>query len=454
MKTSLRRWTAKIKCLEMTYRKFKADYLFTGFELAAPDAVLITAGDGIVEAIVPAAEAGEDVETLRGLLSPGFINCHCHLELSHLKGRLPEGSGLVDFLSAVIRGRGQAGVAGAAGAAGGAAGGAADGAADGSGGAVGGTAGEASGGPGGKVGGVMSVEAAIAAAEQEMLDGGIVAVGDICNTTDTIPQKANGRLYYHNFIETMGFIEGGAANRFAHSVGVFNAFAEAYAIPIESNSIVPHAPYSVSAALFRLIAGFPGNHLLTIHNQESEAENEFCLGGKGDFLRLYQLLGLDVSFFIGTGKRSLEGFLPYFGRNQTLILVHNVATTAEDLEAALSGGSDLYFCLCPNANLYIGGQLPDVRMLQRYGCDMVIGTDSLASNHQLSILEELKTLQRAFPELSTPTLLRWATANGARALQLEALLGSFSAGKQPGVLLIEDLAGDRLQAATGVRRLL
>jgi aminodeoxyfutalosine deaminase len=406
----------------MTYRKFKADYLFTGFELAAPDAVLIIAGDGIVEAIVPAAEAGEDVETLHGLLSPGFINCHCHLELSHMKGRLPEGSGLVDFLSAVIRGRGQAD---------------------------------------------EGVGAAIAAAEQEMLDSGIVAVGDICNTTDTIVQKANGRLFYHNFIETMGFIEGGAANRFAHSVGVFNAFAAAYAIPIESNSIVPHAPYSVSAALFRLIAGFPGNHLLTIHNQESEAENEFLLGGKGDFLRLYQLLGLDVSFFHGTGKRSLEGFLPYFEPNQTLILVHNVATTEADLMAAGAGvtargggvmaagaGPDLYFCLCPNANLYIGGELPDVGMMQRYGCNMVIGTDSLASNHQLSILEELKTLQRAFPEMSTPTLLRWATANGARALQLEALLGSFSAGKQPGVLLVEDLAGDRLQAATGVRRIL
>jgi cytosine/adenosine deaminase-related metal-dependent hydrolase len=435
----------------MTYRKFKADYLFTGFELAAPDTVLITGGDGIVEAIVPAAEAGEDVETLHGLLSPGFINCHCHLELSHMKGRLPEGSGLVDFLSAVIQGRGQAGVAegGAAGVAGTATGGD----------AVAGTAGVIA-------GGVVSVGAAIAAAEQEMVDGGIVAVGDICNTTDTIPQKANGRLYYHNFIETMGFIEESAASRFAHSVGVFNAFAEAYAIPIESNSIVPHAPYSVSAALFPLIAGFPGNHLLTIHNQESEAENEFLLGGKGDFLRLYKLLGLDVSFFNGTGKRSLESFLPYFGRNQTLILVHNVATTAADLVAAGGGmvtgggrvnagnGPDLYFCLCPNANLYIGGQLPDVGMLQRYGCDMVIGTDSLASNHQLSILEELKTLQRAFPELSTPTLLLWATANGAGALQLEALLGSFSAGKQPGVLLIEDLAGDRLQAATRVRRLL
>jgi aminodeoxyfutalosine deaminase len=452
MKTSLRRWTAKIKCLEMTYRKFKADYLFTGFELAAPDAVLITAADGIVEAIVPAAEAGEDVETVHGLLSPGFINCHCHLELSHMKGRLPEGSGLVDFLSAVIRGRGQAGEADGTG-----------GAAGGTGGAAGGTV---SGGSGAAAGGVVSAEAAIAAAEQEMLDGGIVAVGDICNTTDTIPQKANARLFYHNFIETMGFIDGGAANRFAHSVGVFNAFAEAYAIPIESNSIVPHAPYSVSAALFRLIAGFPGNHLLTIHNQESEAENEFLLGGKGDFLRLYQLLGLDVSFFHGTGKRSLEGFLPYFGRNQTLILVHNVATTAADLMAAgggmmadaggmiTSGGPDLYFCLCPNANLYIGGRLPDIGMLLGQRDRLVVGTDSLASNHRLSILEELKTLQRTFPELSTPTLLRWATANGARALQLETLLGSFSAGKQPGVLLIEDLAGDRFQAATRVRRLL
>src|ERR1700735_4307580 len=66
MRASLRRWTAKIKCLEMTYRKFKADYLFTGFELAAPDAVLIAAGDGTVQAIVSAAEAGEDVETHRG----------------------------------------------------------------------------------------------------------------------------------------------------------------------------------------------------------------------------------------------------------------------------------------------------------------------------------------------------------------------------------------------------
>jgi cytosine/adenosine deaminase-related metal-dependent hydrolase len=407
----------------MTYRKFKADYLFLGDRMASPDSVLITTGEGIVQAVVPGSEAGEDVEVYSGVLSPGFVNCHCHLELSHMKGVIPEGTGLVDFLSTVIKRRGEVLQAAAA-------------------------------GSGGESGGRVEekILEAIAAGEQEMLDNGIVAVGDICNTADTVAQKALGRLYYHNFIETMGFIEQGAPARFGHSLSVFNAFVEAYQLPIESNSIVPHAPYSVSPALFRLIAGFPGNHLLTIHNQESEAENEWLLSGKGDFLRLYQLLGLDVSFFKGTGKRGPESFLPYFYRNQSLILVHNVAMGAGDVGAP--GGPDLYFCLCPNANLYIGGQLPDVELLHGQGCRIVIGTDSMASNHQLSILEELKTLQRAFPGLSTATLLQWASAAGAEALQLERVLGTFETGKQPGVLLIEGTEGDRLTAGASVRRLL
>ena len=378
--------------------------------MSDPDSVLITTDEGIVQAVVAGREAGDDVEVYSGVLSPGFVNCHCHLELSHMKGVIPEGTGLVDFLSTVIRQRAEAAPP-------------------------------------------EGVAEAIAAGEQEMLDNGIMAVGDICNTADTVAQKALGRLYYHNFIETMGFVEEGAAARFAHSLAVFNAFAEAYQLPIESNSIVPHAPYSVSGALFRLIAGFPGNHLLTIHNQESETENEWLLSGKGDFLRLYAALGLDVSFYQGTGKRSLESFLPYFYRNQSLILVHNVATGAEDVRAARAGGPDLYFCLCPNANLYISGQLPDVELLQRQGCRIVIGTDSLASNHQLSILEELKTLQRAFPGLPTPTLLQWATAGGAEALQAEGVLGTFAAGKQPGVVLIEGGEGDRLTAGARPRRL-
>lgn len=439
------------------------------------DMVLITTEDGTVQGVVPVAEAGEGVEYYPGLLSPGFINCHCHLELSHMRGVVPERTGLVDFLTAVIRLRGVAGEVRVKGV---------------------------------DVGAAREVGAVdhMARAEQEMLDNGIVAVGDICNTADTLPLKTEGRLYYHNFIETMGFIEQGAKDRFAHSLGVFQTFAEAYSLPIEANSIVPHAPYSVSSALFRLVAGFPGNHVLTIHNQETEAENEWYLSGEGDFLRLYQQMGLDVSFFRGTGKRSLASYLPYFYRNQSLILVHNVATSEEDLrtvvgvgaggsvgdggarvqaagarmqaaaegpggvgaagapglvgDAALvaglnggdMGGATLYFCLCPNANRYISDRLPDVGMLVRNGCTIVMGTDSLASNHQLSILEEIKTLEQAFPELGVENLLQWATYNGARALQLDGMLGSFAPGKQPGVVLIENMDGGRLGARATARR--
>ncbi len=452
----------------MTYRKFKADYLFTGREMADSESVLITTEDGAVQDILSLSEAGEDIQHLKGLLSPGFINCHCHLELSHLKGALPERTGLVDFLLAVMQQRNSR---------------------------------------------AEWIQAAIADAETFMLDNGIVAVGDICNTTHSLPQKTGSRLYYHNFIETMGFAEQSAPDRFESSRKIFDAFVrasnpvEAFArassqpdqrrpypggagISISPNSLVPHAPYSVSSRLFGMIADFPGNDLLTIHNQESEAENEFYRSGQGEFLRLYRAMGLDTSFFHGTGKRSLESYLPYLfppatpgrkndqgevgfnkdgygpdGRRQSLILVHNVAASEEDLQFALNGqaGSgpikahsspDLYFCLCPNANLYIGGELPDVALLIRMNCALVIGTDSLASNHQLSILEELKTLQRSLPRLPTTTLLKWATANGAEALQMSHLLGSFDPGKRPGVLLIEHLEGENFQAGTQVRRLI
>jgi len=384
----------------MTYRKFKADYLFTGEGFAPADSVLVTTGEGRVQDVVPAAVAGANVEYYPGILSPGFVNCHCHLELSHMRDIIPEGTGLVEFLSTVIRSRGAAGKA--------------DG-----------------------------IKEAIAAGEEEMLAGGIVAVGDVCNTADTLEVKRAGRLRYHNFIETIGFVEGGARMRFDHSLRVL---AE-----LGSGTIVPHAPYSVSPALFRLIAGHAKGGVLTIHNQEAAAEDVFVRTGKGEFLKLYAALGLDVSFFQGTGKRSLESWLGYFDERQPVIAVHNVATREEDWR--LAAGRALYFCLCPNANLYIGGQLPDVEGLVEADFPIVVGTDSLASNHGLSILEELKTLQQAFPGLETSLLLQWATRNGALALGMDSELGSFTPGKNPGVVLTEGGEGQRLEG-TRVRRLL
>lgn len=378
----------------MSYLKFRADHLFTGYQWLNDQQVLITGKQGEIIDIVPLPEAGEDIHVLNGILCPGFINCHCHLELSHLKNVIPEKTGMARFLVSVIAQRGFPS---------------------------------------------DQVLAAIADAETAMLENGIVAVGDICNTANTISRKEKRRLYYHNFIEATGFVEATAPQRFAACKTLWEQFQGIGA----SNSIVPHAPYSVSPALFRLIASFPGNRLLTMHNQESAAEEAFFTDGSGDMNELYQALGIDISFHRPSGKNSLQTVLPLLP-DLPLLLVHNVTTHDEDLrilkDPARQSGPPfdrIYFCLCPNANLYIGNPLPDIDLLRRHGARLTIGTDSLASNHQLSILSELNTLRSHFPHIGTTEMLQWATLNGARALGIEHTMGSFTPGKRPGILLIE-----------------
>lgn len=383
--------------------------------------VLIADEKGVVEAIVPLNEAGEGVQSIEGVLSPGFINCHCHLELSHMKGMVPEKTGMTDFILAVLRSRSQP---------------------------------------------EEAIADAIEKAEEEMLLNGIVAVGDICNTTDSLLQKKKGRLYYHNFIEAIGFDPSRAEQRFSTSSSLFNDFAQQYGLPIESNSIVPHAPYSVSPELFQRIINFPGNHILTMHNQESEPENELFISKTGDFLRLYAQLNLELSFFQPSGITSLQTIFPYFKKNQTIILVHNVTTSENDFRYLANvkyqtqspgfnhGSPDLYFCLCPNANKYIGNSLPNVDLLRNGNYRIVIGTDSLASNNQLNILEELKSLQHHSPDVGLQELLQWATLNGAKAIQLEERLGSFEKGKTPGILLITETKNNLFSAKSQVERLL
>lgn len=376
----------------MAYLKFSGDKLFNGYQFEKKDSVLVVEEDGRVEAIVPAIDAGGDVQVLEGIISPGFINCHCHLELSHMKGLIPEQTGLVDFVLHVMQQRHID---------------------------------------------EEEILAAIAAAEDEMLNNGIVAAGDICNTTLTLSQKTKGRIYYHNFIEASGFNPATVKQRFESNVDIFNTFAKNYSIPVESNSIVPHAPYSVADELWDLIIHFPGNHLFTIHNQEDIGETEWFHSKTGSFQRLYEALKIDTGFFSARNSSSLKNYLPKFLPNQAVILVHNVHSAADDILFALETiqQADLSWCLCPNANQYITRQLPPIDLLIKHDCNIVLGTDSLASNHQLSILEEMKTIRKNY-DVTDELLLRWATSNGAKALQMDNLLGGFEKAKSPGVILL------------------
>ena len=373
--------------LTILYRKFKAQDIFTGTAFTGPGYVLITGENGRVEGVVAEADAGEGVETIEGMLSPGFINAHCHLELSHMKGKIAEGTGLVDFVQAVMSGRGST---------------------------------------------ADAVQQAITDAEQEMYGAGIVAVGDICNTTDTIATKSSSKIHWHNFIEVSGFVDAGAQKRFDAACEILKVFQTA--APSFSDSLSPHAPYSVSATLFNLLNDATEKQLITIHNQEAKAEDELYKSGKGKFLELYKNFGIDISSFSPPGKSSFAAWINYFTRQQKIISVHNTFINETDMQLLPGHAASFSFCLCPNANLYIEQILPPVKMLMENNCHIVLGTDSYASNRQLDIAAEIATLQKHFPEIGLETMLQWATLNGAKTLRADTILGSFEKGKIPGVL--------------------
>jgi len=144
---------------------------------------------------------------------------------------------------------------------------------------------------------------------------------------------------------------------------------------------------------------------------------------------------LDIEFFKPMGKSSLQSFLPYLN-NQRTLLVHNTVSNNEDIDFTKETNLNLYWCLCPNANLYIEDKLPDTDLLINENVKLTLGTDSLASNHQLNILAEMKTLQHA-KNISFEKLLSWATINGADFLGIEKDFGTIEVGKTPGLNLIQ-----------------
>ena len=381
----------------MAFRKFQAETIFDGTRFHHRENVLIVTPSGTIEAIVPAAEAGDDVQQLNGILSPGFVNCHCHLELSHMKGRIPEKTGLVDFVFKVVTERHHP---------------------------------------------EEEIRQAIADAEDEMIRGGIVAVGDICNNALTIAQKQKHRLHYYNFVEASGWLPGVSDARFDRARQLFDQFKSLNAQRSSGNtSIVPHAPYSVSNELWASIQPYFQNRVASIHNQETAFEDAFFLNGTGDFTRMYQIMNIDNSHHQPTNKTSLQSYFDKLQTAKRVILVHNTFTSEDDIRYIHQQPSvdrQVYFCLCINANRYIEDALPPVEMFRARQCNMVIGTDSLASNWSLGITDELKMLRRHFPGIPLEEMLGWATLNGARALEMDETLGSFEKGKIPGVVFFDE----------------
>ena len=333
----------------------------------------------------------ENAQFYAGALIPGFVNAHCHLELSNLKNKVSRHTKLDGFVEELMSVRSAS---------------------------------------------QEEISSSMKAAEEELFTKGCVAVGDISNGSASFQIKQGSRIQFHTFIERFGLSADVASRSFESGISLLNSLQELNL----NGSLSPHAPYSVSDKLIDMIIEhcFDNHSIMTIHHQESHSENDLFQSGQGPMLERFQRMGISASGFNAKGKSSASWLADRIHTNQKIMLVHNTFSNREDVQAIHAKTKNAYFCLCPKANLYISNALPNLNMLLEEECELIIGTDSLASNDSLDMLDELRTIQNAFPSISSSDLFRWACLNGAKAMGMENNLGSFSIGKTPGIVNISN----------------
>jgi len=376
-------------------RRIGANYIITNTGKAIRNAYLELNDNGVIINLIEHNGELEEVSGLEfynGVLVPGFVNTHTHLELSYMKDKLKPKKGLPYFISSLREIREQAKQ--------------------------------------------DEIQTAISLADEELKREAVVLVADISNTKDTIETKKSSSLPYKTFIEIFGIDKYQAQSVFENAKELMTEFRENNL----DSSITPHATYSVSEKLFSLITelSYQENATLCIHNQETESENLMFINKTGELFDFFSSLGLNLDSFYPTGYNSLPSVIVQLPKCSKLNLVHNTFTTQEDINKVNAYSKHAYWTICPNANLYIEDKLPDINMLYQNNLKICIGTDSLASNTRLSIIEELKTIQKYFPDIPFIDLIKWSSYNGAEALDTLDYLGSFEKGKSPGVALIEN----------------
>lgn len=329
-----------------------------------------------------------------GVLVPGFVNAHCHIELAHLQGKIARGCGFAAFAAAVgeLRGAESDALRGQA----------------------------------------------VARADSAMWDEGVDAVGDIANDSSSLGVKAASRIRYRTFAEVFGLRRS--------NIAAARALAAARADII----LTPHSTYSVTDADFRTLCA-EGSAPLSVHFMENDDER-LLFSGRGALAEWYARAGFRCDFLhYGSPAQRLAASVPPW---RSVLLVHNRCITGQDVEIIMNHfTAPVWWVLCPRSNLYISGEGPrSVELLRRAGANICIGTDSPASNDSLSIVDELKS----FDGVPLDELLTWATRNGAAALGLGDELGTAAVGRRCGLAVISgiDWQSMRLTDSAAARRIL
>jgi len=370
---------------------YKADLIITNDGPPIRDGIVEVNEEGVIVSVFQDVTF-KDYRYVEGVLIPGLVNAHCHLELSHLENKIiPRHNGMAGFIDQIFSQRDNADF--------------------------------------------QECANAMLLQDQRMSDEGIVAVGDISNSAVSIEVKKNSRIHYHTFVEVMGMSAASAQSRFDNGVSLVNQFVQNN---LTNVSLALHAPYSISKKLLQLVnEHLINNSTSSIHINESNDELLFCKSKSGPLREVFEKYKLPVNDFDNISDESvLIDCVQQLNNASPFILVHNVKTTQAEIEIANQMNANLYWCLCVHANKYITNESPDLTYYTNDSLNVVIGTDSLASNHQLSVWEELKTISQLKNQIPFEQLIKWATINGAHALSMQNKIVKIKPGYAPGLVQV------------------
>ena len=325
---------------------------------------------------------------------PALVNAHTHLELSYLHGRVPPSTSFNDWVMALMALRRDH--------------------------------------PDPTAPAIIEAAGhAIARARAS----GTGLFGDVSNTLVTVPLLRDAGMAAHVFYELIGFSHPDPVGRVREA----RAAADAAAIGADSvrMSLAPHAPYSVSSALFMAIRADVDAHpdsVTTVHLGESAAEVELLRQGSGPARVMLERLGVWSNEWQIPGVSPTEyvAALGFLGADS--LVVHGVQFTREDLARVKTAGSPLVSC--PRSNSYVGVGAPPLESFYAAGVPVAFGTDSLASVADLNMFAELAEARRIAPTVSARELLRSATLTGAEALRYGDDYGSIAAGKRAALIAV------------------
>ena len=381
-------------------KRISAAFIYTGKSILKK-AIIEIDDEGKIINIIDTKGKIKEQESLKyynGVIVPGFINAHCHLELSHMKGMIKSETvkGLPGFIDEIVSKRNFP----------------------------------------------EDMHDKIHKADREMQINGIVAVGDISNTDDSFELKKNSNIYYHTFVETFTTSNTTATEAFST--------AERNHLKLKNNNlqgaIVPHASYSVPDKLKKMIIDYNKDQaqIISIHNQETSSEDEMIKSKSGELAGVMLKKGFVLSDFTFDKNSSLELNLSELKKSCNILLIHNTFSNEKDIDFAENFSENIYWTFCPLSNQYIEKTLPDLPLFYEKGVKTCIGTDSYASNTKLSVLCELKEIIKNFPQFPIEKLIESACLNGAKDLKIDDKYGSIEIGKKPGLNLITDFNFEKM----------